>query len=197
MSLGLVKYNKSTGIYKSRLTDALIDCEGSIFDFIFSYAPKTPDSRYDNPKPVKRRAWEERKDAVWLVDALTGRTLTAEQSLARSEGIARALFKGYGVGTDDVLGVFSGNEVDFACATWGAFRLGAIVSCANPSYGAEELAFQLSLVGEHHPVQCLLVAPDTLEVASQAVASCGLSKSIIVLIAAPGSYLHSPNRTMH
>lgn len=50
-------------------------------------------------------------DAVWLIDALTGRTFTRSQAHERTKLIARAFRAGYGIGHDDVVVVYSGNEV--------------------------------------------------------------------------------------
>lgn len=61
------------------------------------------------------------------------------------------------------------------------------MSCANPAYRSGELSFQLSLVGEHHPVKALLVAPDTLPVAYAALQEAGLSTSLLILISAPAA----------
>lgn len=118
----LVKYSAKSGIYQSKVTAVLIPEDLSIFEFMFDYAPPAPVSYYDNPAPARRRPWEQRKHARWLTDALTGRSLTAQQCLTRTEAIARALSQGFSLGHDDVLGIFSGNEVDFPLAVWGTYR---------------------------------------------------------------------------
>lgn len=73
-----------------------------------------------------------------MVDALTGRSLTFKQVRERSLDIAQALHA-RGVGPDDAVAIFSGNEIDFATTIWGTFRLGGIVTAANPAYGVEEV----------------------------------------------------------
>ena len=75
---------------------------------MFNYDPPAPESKYDNPAQVQRTA---RENAVWLIDSLTGRTLTYKETHARTLDVARALHTAYGLGEDDTLGIFSGNEV--------------------------------------------------------------------------------------
>ncbi|KAI5477830.1 phospholipase A-2-activating protein [Pseudohyphozyma bogoriensis] len=160
-------FDPATGLYTPLLPSVHIPDDATIFDFLFGRSEKQP-------------------DAIWLRDAITGRTLTRQQAHDRSVDIARALSHSHGLGNDDVLALFSGNEVDYGTVLWGAFRVGAIASAANPSYGPDELRHQLSLVNGHYPVKVLATHPDSVATSIAAVKLAKLPQSIIVLICPPG-----------
>jgi acyl-CoA synthetase (AMP-forming)/AMP-acid ligase II len=121
-------YDASTGVYTSALPEVKENPDDlSIFDFMFEgKGSKQPEE-------------------TWLIDSVTGRTLTRQQAHDRSLDIARALAESHGLGWNDTLALFSGNEVDYATTLWATFRLGGIVTPANPSYTPTELAYQLNL----------------------------------------------------
>ncbi|KAH7926478.1 acetyl-CoA synthetase-like protein [Leucogyrophana mollusca] len=85
-----------------------------------------------------------RKDGVpWLIEDGTGRKIGFEEIRARTFGFANGLSLRYGIKEDDVVLIFSPNDVDYPIAIWGAHRLGAIISGANPTYTCDELVHQI------------------------------------------------------
>lgn len=99
------------------------------------------------------------------------------------------------------MAIFSGNQVDFATSLWATFRLGAIVTAANPSYTTSELAFQLKTVSPHHPIKILLVSgePDNLAIAIDAVQATANGDgqiAQIVLISPPGAGVTAEQRAL-
>lgn len=127
-AMSLLTYNPSTGIYKPKTTPVYIPDDLSIYDFVFSYHPPRAQTNYDVPAPTRRSTREARASKPWLVDALTGRSLTAAEVESRTCAIAKFMYGGVGLRTDDAVAVFSGNEIDFATSVWAAFRIGSIVT---------------------------------------------------------------------
>ncbi|SCV69418.1 BQ2448_2438 [Microbotryum intermedium] len=194
-------YDAKKGIYTSALPDAPLPANLdtlSIYEFLFGpvYEPVGPGA-------VKRT---QREGAVWLIDSVTGRTLTYEQAHERTLDIAKGFAK-RGLGQGDTVVIFSSNEayaairallqmltkgsgfptssssqVDYATGLWATFRLGGMVSCANPSYTASELAYQLSMVHKHHPVKIVLASPESLAETLEACKKSGLPESSVILI---------------
>lgn len=79
----------------------------------------------------------------WLIDNATGREYNLEEVRERSFGLANALAALYGIKENDVVVIYSPNDIDYPIALWATHRLGAIASCANPAYTASELEYQL------------------------------------------------------
>ncbi|KAM0792414.1 hypothetical protein ACM66B_005092 [Microbotryomycetes sp. NB124-2] len=166
-------FDPKTGIYatKDKIT---VPLGMTIPDFMFDHdgeqgaAPRRP----------------ARQGSTWLIDSKTGRTLTFEDCKRRTESIARA-FHSVGLGEDDTLLVFSQNDVDYPTSVWAAHRLGAIVSCANPSYTADELKYQIQIVHEHNPVKILLVHPTGLLAGVEALDKSSIPSATIVLMCEP------------
>lgn len=102
-------FDENTGIYSSSLPDVSIPDNLSIDQFLF-----------DSCAGAK-------SDPLWLIDAVSGRSLTRSQARDRSLDIARGLSNLHGLGKDDTLVLFSTNEVDYATLLWGTFRLGVRV----------------------------------------------------------------------
>ncbi|KDE02795.1 hypothetical protein MVLG_06687 [Microbotryum lychnidis-dioicae p1A1 Lamole] len=169
-------YNAQTGIYTSALPDAPLPPNLdtiSIYDFLFG-----PVFKPVGPGAVQRN---QREDSVWLIDSVTGKTLTYEQAHQRTLDIAKG-FKKRGLEEGNTVVIFSPNEVDYATGVWATFRLGGIVSCANPSYTAGELAYQLSMVHKYHPVKLVLASPESLADTLEACKKGGLLESNVILI---------------
>lgn len=81
--------------------------------------------------------------------------------------------------------IFFFSQVDYPVSIWAAFRLGAVVTAANPAYNASELAYQFEIVNKFNKIKVVLVHPDSLLEAVEAVRKTGLPPSSIVLIRAP------------
>lgn len=74
----------------------LIPDNVDIYSFLFEYQPPLSKG-YDVPAPVRRSAVSERENRPWLVDALSGRSLTFRECKDRANAIAQA-FSSLGVG---------------------------------------------------------------------------------------------------
>jgi 4-coumarate--CoA ligase len=118
-------YDPTTGIHSSpsRRVD-LPSSPLSIFDFLFPVNSTKPD------------------DAPALIEASSSRTYTYGVTRQRTLDLSRA-FHSRGVGDGDSVVIFSPNDLEYGPTIWGANRLGAVVSCANPEYMPDELSHQL------------------------------------------------------
>merc|ERR1711939_448913 len=186
-----LRYDDKTGVYSSPFPAVSIPDDLSIDEFIFEYRPGQGAHSCSQGEVVPRSNPQGR---LWLQDALNEkRKYTFEQARDRTTAIAKALHGHFGLGKRgdkpglaDSLGLFSGNDIDYPTACWAAFRLGAVVSGANPSYTDGELAYQLKVVTESYPIKGLIVHPETLPAAVKAVDKAKLSRSLIVLVTPPG-----------
>ncbi|KDQ63356.1 hypothetical protein JAAARDRAFT_188937 [Jaapia argillacea MUCL 33604] len=109
----------------------------------------------------------------WLIEDRTGRKIGLEELRARTYGLANAFASTYKIQEEDVVCLFSPNHV----VIWATHRLGAIVTAANPSYTASELAHQLKLTES----RLLLVHPDCLDQALEASRMANISSDRIIL----------------
>jgi acyl-CoA synthetase (AMP-forming)/AMP-acid ligase II len=78
----------------------------------------------------------------------------------------------------DVMGLFTPNNIDTPILNFGVHWAGGIASPANPTYTAEELAYQLKDSG----AKALLTQKPFLEVARKAAALSGLPADRILLL---------------
>jgi acyl-CoA synthetase (AMP-forming)/AMP-acid ligase II len=84
----------------------------------------------------------ERADAVAVVDGPTGRSYTFGQLAGMVRSLAGGLAaRGFGKG--DVLAIIAPNIPEYAVAFHGACMTGGSVTTVNPTYGADEIAYQL------------------------------------------------------
>jgi acyl-CoA synthetase (AMP-forming)/AMP-acid ligase II len=82
-------------------------------------------------------------DKPALVDAATGRSISYRRLAAGVERVAAGLAaRGFGPG--DVLALFSPNLPEYALAAYAAMAAGGLVTGANPTLTADELAVQLA-----------------------------------------------------
>ncbi|EJD03682.1 phenylacetyl-CoA ligase [Fomitiporia mediterranea MF3/22] len=114
----------------------------------------------------------------WLIEDSTGRKVEYEEIRLRTHALANALHLRWGVGENDVVCVFSPNHVDYPVSMWAAHRLGATVSCANPSYTADELVHQLITTKAF----VMVSHPDSLPTALAAARQAGLAADHIFLM---------------
>ncbi|EJT97423.1 acetyl-CoA synthetase-like protein [Dacryopinax primogenitus] len=118
----------------------------------------------------------------WLIDDDTGRSYRLEEVRDRVERLARALRKRWCIETGDVVCLFSQNHIDYPIVVWALHRLGAVVSCANPSYTSGELEYQLRETSS----TLLLTSSTSLCTALAAVKATGLfSKENVVILDTP------------
>ncbi|GAA5900297.1 acyl--CoA ligase [Sporobolomyces salmoneus] len=162
-------YDPSTGIHTSPLPPVQLPQEPlSLYDFLF------PDGEVqDDTRPA-------------IIDSTSDRQYTRKQARGRVLNLAKA-FHARGIRDKTCAVVFSPNDIDYGPCLWATFRQGGIVSPANPSYNASELAYQITTVDKHYPVKLLLCHPDSIVDAVKACEQVGLDSRIIVLIHAGGS----------
>ncbi|KAH9903408.1 acetyl-CoA synthetase-like protein [Cubamyces lactineus] len=115
-----------------------------------------------------------------LIEESTGRQIGSDELRARIFGLANSLKLRWDIGEAfDVVStcLFSPNHVDFVVAMWAVQRLGAVITTANPSFTAEELAYQL----ETARATLLFVHAANLQVALEASRASGISPERIIL----------------
>ncbi|TCD60045.1 hypothetical protein EIP91_010839, partial [Steccherinum ochraceum] len=117
----------------------------------------------------------------WLIEESTGRNVGFEEIRARTYGLANALSGRYKIRENDVVCIFSANHVDYPTAVWAIHRLGAVATCANPAYTAEELKYQIELA----EANLILVHSENLAIAQDAARAANLPADRIVLVDSP------------
>ncbi|KAI1333365.1 hypothetical protein F5Y16DRAFT_11707 [Xylariaceae sp. FL0255] len=125
--------------------------------------------RKDRPFPADRAIY---------IDPDTRRSYTWQQTRDTAIEFGRGLRSQWGFKKGDVLGFFSPNSVDYSPAIFGVHYAGGVVTTANPSYTAKELAFQLKDSGAKGIVTQLPTLPLVREVA----ATLGLPEDRILLL---------------
>lgn len=117
-------------------------------------------------------------DSPWLIEDETGRGVGFEEVRARVWGLANAISGRWSdIKEDDVVCIFSPNNVDYPITIWAAHRLSLAVSCANPGYTEDELVYQL----EATKAKLLFVHPASIKTALGAAKKVGLPADRIVL----------------
>ncbi|GAA6006146.1 hypothetical protein JCM11491_002048 [Sporobolomyces phaffii] len=134
---------------------------GGLFDFIFSAS---------NPNYTP--------DAVALIDGPTGTKTTFDQLRSLSLQLASGYTSRAGLARGDTILIFSPNSTLYPALIFGGEAAGLVVSTANSSYTATELAHQLELSS----AKVVLVGADLVEIAKEAAKHCRIDeKSIYVL----------------
>jgi acyl-CoA synthetase (AMP-forming)/AMP-acid ligase II len=72
-------------------------------------------------------------------------------------------------------------QINYPTAIWGVLRLGAVPTCANPTYTERELAYQLSISGAKY----IVVQSSSFEIALQASKTVGIPPKNIIIIDTP------------
>ncbi|KAG8949718.1 hypothetical protein FRC04_008258 [Tulasnella sp. 424] len=146
----------------------------------------------DSQHPLRQIRTGETNKAPWLIEDETGKTYSFEEVRARTFGLANAVAKRWGIGDDDVVCVYSPNNIDYPTVIWAVHRLGAIASCANPAYTESELQYQIDAV----KASLLIVHPACLQIGLAAARASGLSANRVVLMAPPTSSPTSTNMAL-
>ncbi|QRV83536.1 AMP binding enzyme [Ceratobasidium sp. AG-Ba] len=116
-------------------------------------------------------------NSPWLIEDETGRAIGYEEVRARTWGLANGMRRRWPhIVEDDVVCIYSPNNVDYPIVIWGAHRLSLIVSCANPSYTEDELVYQLQATNS----KLLFMHPANVDVALKAARRVGLPSNQIV-----------------
>ncbi|KAF2456729.1 4-coumarate-CoA ligase-like protein [Lineolata rhizophorae] len=113
-----------------------------------------------------------------FVDPYASRSYTRAQVKAAAADFGRGLKAIYGWRKGDVLALFTPNCIDTPVVTWGCHWAGGVVSPANPTYTAEELAFQLKDCG----AKALVTQWPVSKAARQAAQQAGIDDDRIILI---------------
>ncbi|KAI0733741.1 amp dependent CoA ligase [Fomitopsis betulina] len=114
----------------------------------------------------------------WFIDDESGRAIVYDEIKVRTNALANAFQSKWKIEEDDVVCIFSPNHVDYPILIWAAFRLGAIITAANPAYTADELVHVLKTT----EAKLLVVHPWNLSVALEAAKIVKLPLDRIVLL---------------
>ncbi|KAG9123509.1 isoleucine-tRNA ligase, partial [Ceratobasidium sp. 392] len=116
-------------------------------------------------------------NSPWFIEDETGRGVGYEEVRARTWGLANAIRRRWpDIVEDDVVCIFSPNNVDYPIVIWASHRLSLIVSCANPGYTEDELVYQLQATKS----KLLFVHPANVGIAMKAAKKAGLRESQVI-----------------
>lgn len=124
-----------------------------------------------------------RNHSAWLIEDATGRKITFDEINLRTNALANEFSARWKIAEDDAVCIFSPNHVDYPIAVWASFRVGAVITAANPAYTAEELIYQLRTTD----AKLLIVHPWNLPTALAAAQRIGMDMDRIVLFNAEES----------
>lgn len=99
-------------------------------------------------------------DRVALVDGPSGRSYTYA-AFAEAVGRCAGGLASRGIGPGHTVGLMAPNLPEYAVVFHGTARAGGVVTTINPTYGAEEVAFQLRDAG----AELLVTVPPFLDIA--------------------------------
>ncbi|KAF8332096.1 amp dependent CoA ligase [Cantharellus anzutake] len=123
----------------------------------------------------------------WLIDYPTGRQYDAEEVRNRVFGLSNSLYNAYGIRENDVVIIFSPNDIDFPIAVWAVHRVGAIASCSNPAYTEFELAHQVN----ETKASLIITHPGCFAATKAAAAKFNFPLDRIVVISPPSRPFHT------
>jgi 4-coumarate--CoA ligase len=114
-------------------------------------------------------------DRLAFVDGSTGRTLTYG-ALVDLIGRAGAGFAARGIGHGDVVGLMAPNLPEYAVVFHGAVTAGGLTTTINPTYGAEEIRYQLNDAG----AQLMVTVGPCLEIAREAIDGTSVREILVI-----------------
>jgi len=117
----------------------------------------------------------EHPDRLAFVDGPTGRCITYG-ALLDTIGRAAAGFAARGIGRGDVVGIMAPNIPDYAVVFHGAVTAGGLTTTINPTYGADEVRYQLNDAG----ARLLVTVGPFLDVAIEAIEGTGVDQILVV-----------------
>ncbi|KAI0304294.1 amp dependent CoA ligase [Multifurca ochricompacta] len=126
-------------------------------------------------RPIRRHG------ISWFVDDTTGSQIGFEEVRSRVFGLANALYTKLNIRENDVVCLFSQNDVDYPIIMWAVHRLGAVVATVNPASNVAELAYHISVSGS----TSIFAHTDTLPTAMTAAKQSGIRSDRIILLGAP------------
>ncbi len=138
--------------------------------------PSTPITEYVL-RPVASNG-----DHPALIDGVSGRTLTFSELETAIHRLAGGLTaKGYGAGS--TVGLMAPNVPEYAVVFHGVSVAGGTVTTINPTYGAEEIRFQLN----DSKASLLVTIADFVETAKEAIVGTDVKEIVVIGDAAPGT----------
>ncbi|KAI9857818.1 MAG: hypothetical protein M1813_008069 [Trichoglossum hirsutum] len=117
-------------------------------------------------------------DKVIYLDPDTKRNYTYRTVRDTATGFGKGLKSTWNWQKGDVLALYTPNSIDTPAVIWGCQWAGGIISPANPTYTADELAFQLKDAG----AKALVTQKPFLDIARKAAAKVGLREDRIILL---------------
>jgi len=126
-------------------------------------------------------------DRLAFVDGPTGRCMSYG-ALADAIPRAAAGFAARGIGRGDVVGFMAPNLPEYAVVFHGAVTAGGLTTTINPSYGAEEVRYQLNDAG----AQLLVTVGPCLDIVREAVEGTAVREILVIGDAPEGDDLIAP-----
>lgn len=118
------------------------------------------------------------KNTAWLIEDATGRRIFIDEIRSSVNALANGLNLEFNIAHDEVVCVFSPNDILWPILIWALHRLGAIVTTANPSYTVDELVHQLKTTG----ASLIVVHPLLYPVAHAAAQAVGIPPNNVVML---------------
>jgi 4-coumarate--CoA ligase len=134
----------------------------------------------------------DRKDRDFSDDKVIYRAIDSDRKHTFADTKALATLFGEGLRNqwdwqkDEVLALYTPNDIDVAPVIYGTFFAGGIVTPANPGYSADELAYQLENSGAH----ALVTTKQFLETALKAAQKVGIPNDRVILLGAEKDETH-------
>ncbi|XP_035686016.1 4-coumarate--CoA ligase 1-like [Branchiostoma floridae] len=148
---------KNPGILKSRFPDGNIPGNETLTQYVTQH-------------------FDDYGNDVAIINGVTGESYTYLQLKDLIRRFGSALTR-LGFKQHDVLAVFSPNVPEYAIAFFGATSVGGVVTTANPTYTADELAHQLRHSNAHY----VITVPEVAETVKAAKYKCPNVKEIFVI----------------
>jgi 4-coumarate--CoA ligase len=134
----------------------------------------------------------DRKDRDFSDDKVIYRAISSDRKHTFADTKSLATLFGEGLRNqwdwqkDEVLALYTPNDIDVAPVIYGTFFAGGIVTPANPGYSADELAYQLENSGAH----ALVTTKQFLETALKAAQKVGIPNDRVILLGAEKDESH-------
>lgn len=142
---------------------------------IYTSTIPTPDYPQQSITQYVLRKAEALGDKVAFVEGMSGRTVSYGQLAGQIKSFAGGL-KAKGVGPGTTWALMAPNLPEYAVVFHGLAMAGATVTTLNPTYGAEELAFQL----KDSKASALVTIEMFLPVATEAAKQAGIDEVIVI-----------------
>ncbi|KAJ7581563.1 amp dependent CoA ligase [Mycena floridula] len=123
----------------------------------------------------------------WLIEDAPGdlpfRILHRSDVQERTKGLANGLSLKWNIAEDEVVCLFSPNDLDYPVCVWAIHRLGGIITPVNPGFTIDELVAQLTAT----KASAMLVHSAVLSTGIAAAEKVGLSKDRIIILRSPAT----------